>query len=100
MIVGVPREVKSDEYRVAMLPVGVEELTRRGHRVLIEHGAGLGSGILDEQYAIHGAEIVPDAGAVFREAATYCESERATTLRDCSFSAGADALHVSASGRR
>ena len=69
MIVGVPREVKSDEYRVAMLPVGVEELTRRGHRVLIERGAGLGSGIPDEQYAIHGAEIVSDAAAVFGEAA-------------------------------
>jgi alanine dehydrogenase len=68
MIVGVPKEVKLDEYRVAMLPVGVEELTRRGHRVLIEHGAGMGSGIHDEQYAIHGAEIVPDAESVFREA--------------------------------
>lgn len=68
MIVGVPKEVKRDEYRVAMLPVGVEELTRRGHRVLIEHGAGMGSGIHDEQYAIHGAEIVPDAETVFREA--------------------------------
>ncbi len=69
MIVGVPREVKADEYRVAMLPVGVEELTRRGHRVLIERGAGLGSGIPDEQYAIHGAEIVSDAAAIFGEAA-------------------------------
>lgn len=68
MIVGVPREVKSDEYRVAMLPVGVEELTRRGHRVLIERGAGVGSGIPDEQYAIHGAEIVESAQVVFGEA--------------------------------
>ena len=68
MVVGVPREVKKDEYRVAMLPVGVEELTRRGHRVLIERGAGTGSGIPDEQYAAHGAEIVPDADTVFREA--------------------------------
>ena len=69
MLIGVPKEVKRDEYRVAMLPVGVEELTRRGHRVLIERGAGLGSGIPDEQYAIHGAEIVSDAAAVFHEAA-------------------------------
>lgn len=68
MIVGVPREIKSDEYRVAMLPVGVEELTRRGHRVLIERGAGLGSGIPDDQYAIHGAEIAADAASVFGEA--------------------------------
>lgn len=68
MIVGVPREIKSDEYRVALLPVGVEELVRHGHRVLIERGAGLGSGIPDESYAIHGAEIVEGPEAVFGEA--------------------------------
>ena len=51
MIVGVPREIKPDEYRVALLPVGVEELTQAGHRVLIERGAGLGSGISDELYS-------------------------------------------------
>ena len=67
-VVGVPREIKSDEYRVAMLPVGVEELTRRGHRVLIESGAGVGSGITDQQYQDQGAEIVPDAAAVFSQA--------------------------------
>lgn len=58
MIVGVPREVKADEYRVAMLPVGAEELAAAGHRVLIETGAGLGSGITDDEYAASGAEIV------------------------------------------
>ena len=47
MIVGVPKEIKTDEYRVAMIPVGVEELTRAGHRVLIQTGAGQGSGISD-----------------------------------------------------
>ena len=51
MIVGVPKEIKTDEYRVAMIPVGVEELTRGGHSVLIQTGAGPGSGISDEQYA-------------------------------------------------
>jgi alanine dehydrogenase len=68
MIVGVPREVKQDEYRAAILPVGVEELTHRGHRVLIETGAGTGSGIPDDQYSNHGAEIVPDAATVFGQA--------------------------------
>lgn len=67
-VVGVPREVKSDEYRVAMLPVGVEELTRRGHRVLVQSGAGVGSGITDQQYQEQGAEIVPDAADVFSQA--------------------------------
>ncbi len=67
MIVGVPREIKKDEYRVAILPVGVEEFRRAGHRVLVEEGAGLGSGITDEDYQRHGAEIVSSAGQVFAE---------------------------------
>lgn len=68
MIVGVPREVKADEYRVAMLPVGVEELTASGHRVLVESGAGLGSGITDDQYAENGAEIISGPAEVFGQA--------------------------------
>src|SRR3989442_2390528 len=68
MIVGVPKEIKSDEYRVDMIPGGVEELTRRGHQVLIQAGAGQGSGISDEQYAGHGAEIVAEAAAIWRRA--------------------------------
>jgi alanine dehydrogenase len=68
MHVGVPREVKEHEYRVAMLPFGVEELTRAGHRVLIEQGAGQGSGIADDDYARAGAEIVPTAADVFGQA--------------------------------
>jgi alanine dehydrogenase len=66
MIIGVPKEIKSDEYRVAMIPVGVEELTRAGHRVLIQSGAGQGSGIADEHYARNGAEIVPAAEEVWQ----------------------------------
>lgn len=68
MIVGVPREIKSDEYRVAMLPSGVEELTQAGHQVLIETGAGLGSGIPDADYAASGATIVPEHADVFAAA--------------------------------
>jgi len=67
-VVGVPKEIKTDEYRVAMIPVGVEELTRAGHKVLIQAGAGQGSGISDEQYAAQGAEIVPAAETIWREA--------------------------------
>jgi len=67
MQLGVPREIKRDEYRVAMLPVGVEELTQAGHRVLIERGAGLGSGIADEQYAENGATLVDEAAEVYAE---------------------------------
>ncbi len=68
MIVGVTKEIKTDEYRVAMIPVGVEELTRLGHRVLIQAGAGQGSGISDDQYSGLGAEIVLQAGDIWRQA--------------------------------
>src|SRR5438105_6590536 len=68
MIIGVPKEVKTDEYRVAMTPAGVEELTHNRHQVLIETGAGQGSGISDEQYAENGAKIVATAADIWRHA--------------------------------
>src|SRR5437870_3263390 len=68
MIVGVPKEIKTDEYRVAMIPVGVEELTRAGHRVLIQGGAGQGSGIHDDLYRENGAEIVATAEDIWKRA--------------------------------
>jgi alanine dehydrogenase len=68
MIVGVPREIKRDEYRVAMLPVGVEELTRAGHTVLVEHGAGLGSGLPDYHYQDSGAKLVTSSREIFAQA--------------------------------
>src|SRR5215472_17682442 len=67
-VVRVPNEIKTHESRVAMTPVGVEELTRAGHQVLIQSGAGQGSGISDEQYRQHGAEIVGSAADVWRHA--------------------------------
>jgi alanine dehydrogenase len=66
--VGVPTEVKSDEYRVALTPAGVRELHEAGHDVYVQSGAGDGSAIADEAYAAQGATIVPDAEAVFEEA--------------------------------
>jgi alanine dehydrogenase len=68
MIVGIPREIKQDEYRVAIVPVGVEELVKAGHKVLLQAGAGVGSGISDEQYANCGAEIVDSANKVWQKA--------------------------------
>jgi len=68
MLIGVPREIKRDEYRVAMLPVGALELTRAGHQVLIESGAGVGSGIPDMEYAAEGAEIVATAAEIYARA--------------------------------
>src|SRR4029079_9298884 len=68
MIVGVPKEIKQDEYRVAMLPVGVEELTRRGHKALIEAGAGTGSGRPDSDYGQAGAELIEEQAEIFARA--------------------------------
>lgn len=67
-VVGVPNEIKTHESRVALTPVGVEELARSGNRVLIQAGAGQGSGISDDHYAAHGAEIVLSADEVWRQA--------------------------------
>ncbi len=67
-VVGVPNEIKTHEYRVSMIPVGVEELTKAGCRVLIQSGAGLGSGIPDAQYAEQGAEIVASGEDVWKNA--------------------------------
>jgi len=69
MKVGVPYEIKDDEYRVALRPVGAELLVRDGHTVLIEGGAGRGSGYTDEEYERAGARIVEGADAIFDECA-------------------------------
>lgn len=68
MIIGVPKETKRDEYRVAILPVGVEEFVRAGHHVLVEQGAGLGSGLTDQAYERHGARLVGTPHEVFAAA--------------------------------
>ncbi len=68
MIVGVPRETKRDEYRVALLPVGAEELVRAGHEVLVERSAGAGSGLPDDAYAAAGATLVDSPTEVFGRA--------------------------------
>jgi alanine dehydrogenase len=68
MRVGVPTEIKTDEYRVALTPSGVRELVEHGHDVLVQAGAGVGSAILDDEYTAQGARIVDDAEAVFAEA--------------------------------
>jgi len=65
MRIGVPREVKNHEYRVACTPAGVHELTTHGHEVLVEASAGVGSSISDEEYVAAGAQILPDADAVW-----------------------------------
>lgn len=68
MKVGVPTEIKPDEYRVALTPAGVRELVEHDHHVVVQSGAGEGSAITDDDYKAQGAQIVADAAAVFDEA--------------------------------
>jgi alanine dehydrogenase len=68
MKVGVPTEIKTDEYRVSLTPAGVRELVEHGHEVFIQSEAGIGSTIPDEEYTAQGARILPDAKSVFEEA--------------------------------
>jgi alanine dehydrogenase len=68
MKIGVPKEVKPDEYRVALVPAGAAALVAEGHSVYVERGAGLGSSFSDEQYSAAGAVVVADAAAVWAAA--------------------------------
>jgi alanine dehydrogenase len=68
MIVGVPKEIKGQEYRVALLPSAAYQLIKRGHQVLVESGAGAGAGYPDNDYAQAGATLVADHGTVFEKA--------------------------------
>ncbi|MCL6604040.1 MAG: alanine dehydrogenase [Paenibacillus sp.] len=65
MIIGIPKEIKNNENRVGITPAGVVTLLRAGHEVLIETGAGLGSGFLNEEYEVAGAKLIEDAGALW-----------------------------------
>ena len=73
MRIGVPTEVKTHEYRVAMTPAGVVELVRNGHEVLVQSGAGTGSSIRDDEYVSAGASILPTADDVWGEADLVCK---------------------------
>ena len=68
MLIGCPKEIKNQEYRVGMTPAAVREAVAHGHQVLIEAGAGVGSGFLDEDYTAAGAELTDGPGQIFAEA--------------------------------
>ena len=67
MIIGVPKEIKNHEYRVGLIPAAVRAYHAKGHQILVEKGAGIGSGITDEQYTAAGAELVDSADEVWRQ---------------------------------
>ena len=65
MIIGIPKEIKDNEYRVAITPAGVRALKDSGHRIIVQKSAGIGSGISDEEYRIAGAKILDKAEDIF-----------------------------------
>src|ERR1041384_3396522 len=68
MIIGVPKEIKEQEYRVALLPSGAYQLIKRGHEVLVERGAGLGAGYPDSEYEQAGATLLDSHEEIFQRA--------------------------------
>ncbi len=68
MLVGVPKEIKNHEYRVAITPAGVVELIRNGHQVIVEKNAGVGSAISDSEYETSGAKILATADEIWAQA--------------------------------
>ncbi len=68
MIIGVPKEIKDNENRIAITPAGVEELKKAGHKVIIETNGGAGSGISDQEFVAAGAQMIPSAKEVFAQA--------------------------------
>src|SRR5271169_3474786 len=67
MIIGVPKEIKDHEYRVALLPSAAYQLIKRGHQVLVERGAGVGAGYPDSDYGQAGVTLINDHAAVFEK---------------------------------
>ena len=100
MKVGVPTEIKTDEYRVALTPAGVRELTERGHEVVVQQGAGEGSAIADDEYVAQGAAIVPDADAVFARPSMIVKVKEPQPVEVARLRAAPHALHLPAPGAR
>ncbi len=99
MIVGVPTEVKTREYRVGMIPAGARTLTSHGHKVLVQQGAGLGSGIPDEAYKAVGAEIVRHRRRGVEARRDDRQGQGAAARRVPAHARGADPLHLPAPRR-
>ena len=100
MRIGVPTEIKADEYRVAMTPAGVREMSEHGHEVLIQAGAGEGSSIADADYEAQGARIVADfRGELGRLGSGGRHMAFETASKNCSIRSGGIFIR-SPSGRR
>ena len=97
MLIGLPKEIKDNENRVGMTPGAVKALTRRGHRVLVQSGAGEGSSLADEEYLSAGAEIVPYAEDAW--AAQMVVKVKEPIASEYQYlRSGPDSIYLSASG--
>src|SRR5487761_1935987 len=102
MIIGVPKEIKTDEYRVALTPAGARELSGAGHRVLIERGAGVGSSIAADAYVANGASIIESADDVWADSDLVLKVKEPIAAEDARLGARANQvlftyLHLAAS---
>jgi len=99
MRIGVPKEVKTHEYRVGLVPGFVRELVHRGHDVLVETGAGVGIAISDEAYRTAGAQVVSSVQALFASVDLVVKVKEPPAERDPSPAGGPGAVHLSSSRR-
>ena len=100
MRIGVPREIKDNEYRVGLTPSSVAELVQHGHAVLVEKGAGLGAGFGDAAYESIGASLVEGAGGVFESADLIVKVKEPLAPERRMLRRGQTTLHLSASRPR
>ena len=100
MKIGVPKEIKTHEYRVGLTPAGVRELAMHGHQVTVERNAGAGIGIADDAYRAAGAAVVDTAAEVFAIAELIVKVKEPQPVGDRHAAPGPGAVHLSASRRR
>ncbi len=98
MIIGVPKEIKPDERRVALTPAGTAALANQSHTVIVERGAGLGSGFDDRDYRAAGAKIADNAATVWKRASMILKVKEPQVLGVQVFPPRADSIHLSPFG--
>ncbi len=98
MIIGVPKEIKQQENRVSLLPSAAYQLTKRGHTVLVEKNAGVGSGYLDSDYVNAGARIIDSARDLFQQAEMIVKVKEPLPVGIRPPAQGTNSFHLSASG--
>jgi len=100
MFIGVPKEIKADEYRVGLIPSTISELVAQGHDVVVETRAGQGAGIGDGEYTAAGARIAATADEIFKQSELIVKVKEPLASERMKAAARSDNLHLSALGSR